>query len=76
MIDKHREQIYKDFNIRETKDLLDIWQNGNIDEWEEIVFEIVKEILIDRLGFLPPQSSEVQISKILDRVDDYLEKTS
>ena len=74
MNDIQRERIYKNLNVKETEDLLDIWQNGDVDEWEEIVFEIVKEILLARLGYLPPQFSEVPISQILDRVDEYIEK--
>ncbi len=73
MSDNHREQIYKSLIAKETEDLLDIWQFGKIDEWDEIVFEIIKEILLDRLGYLPPQSIEFQISEIFYRVEDYLE---
>ena len=53
--------------------MLDIWQNGDVDEWEKEVFEIVKEILLDRLGYVPPQSVEKQVFQILDRVENYLE---
>jgi Tfp pilus assembly protein PilF len=73
MSDNLREQIYKSLIVEETEDLLDIWQFGNIDDWDEIVFEIIKEILSDRLGYVPPQSIEFQISEILYRVEDYLE---
>ena len=73
MSDYHREQIYNNLIAKETEDLLEIWQYGKIDEWDEVVFEIIKEIFLDRLGFLPPQSIEFQISEILYRVEDYLE---
>ena len=71
--DNHREQIYKNLIVEETKDLLDIWQFGKIDEWDEVVFEVVKEILLDRLGYVPPQSIEFQISEIIYRIEDCLE---
>lgn len=74
MSDNRREQIRENLIIKETEDLLDIWQNADVEEWEEIVFEIVKEILIERLGYLPPQSIEIQISQILDSVDEHIEK--
>ena len=73
MGDNHREQIYKNLIVKETEDLLDIWQFGKIDEWDEIVFEVIKEILLDRLGYVPPQSIEFQISEIIYRIEDYLE---
>jgi Tfp pilus assembly protein PilF len=73
MSDNRREKIYKSLIVKETEDLLDIWQNGEIDEWDAIVFEIIKEILLERLGYLPPQSIKFQISEILYRVEDYLE---
>jgi tetratricopeptide (TPR) repeat protein len=73
MIDHYREQIYENLVVEETKDLLDIWQFGKIDEWDEVVFEVVKEILLDRLGYVPPQSIEFQISEIIYRIEDDLE---
>jgi tetratricopeptide (TPR) repeat protein len=73
MSDNHREQIRKNLVAKETEELLDIWQNDDVDEWDETTFEIIKEILLERLGYLPPQSVETQISQILDRVDEYLE---
>jgi tetratricopeptide (TPR) repeat protein len=73
MSNNHREQIRKNLVAKETEELLDIWQNDDVDEWDETAFEIIKEILLERLGYLPPQSVETQISQILDRVDEYLE---
>ena len=73
MSENRREQIYKNLIARETEDLLEIWQHGDISEWEKGVFEIVKEILLERLGYVPPQSLETQVSQILDKVEDYLE---
>lgn len=74
MSDNRQEQIRKNINSQETEELLDVWQNGKLDEWDELVFEIIKEILLKRLGYLPPQSIEIQISQILDRVESHLEK--
>lgn len=73
MSENHREQIKTNLLNQDTEYLLDIWQNGDVDEWEKDVFEIIKEILLDRLGRVPPQSVERQVAQILDRVEDYLE---
>jgi len=71
--ENHRERIKTNLLSQDTEYLLDIWANGDVDEWQKGVFEIIKEILLDRLGYLPPQSVEKQVSQILKRVEDYLE---
>lgn len=73
MSDNYLEQIYENLIIKETEDLLDIWQFGKIDEWDEAVFEVIQEILLERLGYVPPQSIEFQISEKIYRIEDYLE---
>jgi tetratricopeptide (TPR) repeat protein len=72
MGDNYRAQIYNNQNSKETEELLEIWQNRDIAEWDEEVFEIVKGILLERLGYVPPQSIEIQISKIISNIEGYL----
>ena len=67
-----RAQIYSELNLRETDDLIQIWQEKNLDEFEEATFEIIKEILLERLGYVPPQSAEVQLEDILNRIEESL----
>jgi tetratricopeptide (TPR) repeat protein len=74
MSDNRREQIRKNLIAKETGELLDIWQNDDLGKWDESAFDIIKEILLERLGYLPPQSIEMQLSQILDGVDEHLEK--
>ncbi|HAW52799.1 MAG TPA: hypothetical protein DCX54_10815 [Flavobacteriales bacterium] len=59
MFNDLREQIYKNFELEETDTLLDIWQTNNRGEWSDLVFEILKEILADRLEAVPPQNEAV-----------------
>ncbi|MCB9135489.1 MAG: tetratricopeptide repeat protein [Anaerolineales bacterium] len=73
MIEDQNDQIYEEFIVEETDELLYIWQYGDIEEWNDIDFEIIKAILIERLGYVPPQSIELQLSKSLNRIEDYLE---
>jgi tetratricopeptide (TPR) repeat protein len=73
MDDDLREQIYNDLNLRETKELVEIWQRKNLDEWQEEAFDIIKGILLERLGYVPIQSTQVQIDQILRRVDSSLQ---
>jgi tetratricopeptide (TPR) repeat protein len=68
-----RQQIYNNLNLRETEDLLEIWQNGDPADWEKFTFEIIEKILVERLGGLPAQATKTQLLQILDRVEGYLE---
>ncbi len=51
-----RDQIFNNMNIRETDELIEIWKANNVSEWSELAFDVVKEILIKRLGELPAQN--------------------
>lgn len=73
MSDNLRKQIYNNLIIRDTEDLLEIWQGSDTSEWNEEVFEIVKEILAARLGYVPPPSIKTQVLRILDKVEQHLE---
>jgi len=55
MSTEFRGQIYNELNLRETDDLLEIWRSNDHEEWSDIAFEVVKEILMKRLGEIPPQ---------------------
>ncbi len=68
-----RKQIYNNLDLRDTEELVEILQKNNRDEWDEATFEIIKEILFGRLGYLPPESIPAQVNQILDRVDSYLQ---
>jgi hypothetical protein len=50
-----RQQTYNELNLRETEDLLEIWQANDHEEWSDMAFEVIKEILRKRLGEVPPQ---------------------
>ncbi|HTP07810.1 MAG TPA: hypothetical protein VMP08_06145 [Anaerolineae bacterium] len=40
---------------RNTEDLLEVWKQNNRREWTDEVFEVISQILLDRLGTVPPQ---------------------
>jgi predicted Zn-ribbon and HTH transcriptional regulator len=54
-----REQIYNSLNLRETEDLIKIWQTHDSNEWTDVALEVVKNILQQRLGKIPPQYNTV-----------------
>lgn len=64
-----RQQIYDNMNLKATDELAAIWRTNNRFKWSDITFDVIREILKDRLGALPPQGKpKEQIArKILAR---------
>jgi tetratricopeptide (TPR) repeat protein len=60
------------WDLRDTEDLLEIWQENDKEQWVDEVFEIIKDILLERLGEIPSHSFQLNASHRLDRADDYL----
>jgi hypothetical protein len=54
-----RKQIYDTLNLKETDELLDIWEADNKEEWSEAAFEVIKEILDKRGVEIPEQGNFV-----------------
>jgi len=59
MNDDHRTQIYRKLNQEETEVLVTIWQTNDQFEWSETAFEVIQEILEERMGELPTQNEAV-----------------
>jgi hypothetical protein len=67
--DDIRQEIYTNFNRKETDELVRIWQLNNRYEWTDEAIETVGKILQERLGDLPPQNEpnlEPPQSEVLD----------
>lgn len=73
MNEELREQIYKELDLRETDDLLDIWRTNDREEWSDIAFEVVKEILNKRIGEVPQQNEPILEHKEVFQDNDGLE---
>ncbi len=56
MSDSLRTSLYSRFNQRDTDELLSIWQENNRGDWSDLAFDVLREILQERLGEVPPQS--------------------
>jgi hypothetical protein len=63
-----RQNIYNELNLRETEDLLEIWQENDRLEWSEDVFVVIREILNAR-GVELPQQEEAKYEH--DESEDY-----
>ena len=57
MSDRFRRQLYRQLNQRDTEELLAIWQENNRGDWSDAAFEVMQEILQERLGEVPPQNA-------------------
>jgi hypothetical protein len=56
--DLHK-QVYNNLNLKETDELVEIWQKNDHVEWAEDTFFVIQEILQERLGELPPQDEPI-----------------
>jgi hypothetical protein len=54
--------------LKETEELLAIWQKNDRAEWSETTFDVLQEILQQRIGEIPPQGEP--ILKHIDVEDD------
>jgi len=59
MSNELRKQIYNELNLRETDDLLAIWQTNDRVEWSDDVFQVIEEILKNRGEGIPEQDKPV-----------------
>ncbi|HSB02084.1 MAG TPA: hypothetical protein VLE49_15650 [Anaerolineales bacterium] len=50
-----REQIHDNMNLKETDELLEIWQNNHRFEWSDDAFEVIKDVLKERGVDIPEQ---------------------
>jgi hypothetical protein len=57
-------QIYNNLNLKETDELIEIWQTNNHNEWSDSAFEAIQKILIFRTGELPQPKSAVEKSDV------------
>jgi hypothetical protein len=72
MNDSLRDQIQKNFELKETSELLQIWETNDHVEWSILAFEVLEEILRKRVDNLPPQNEPILEHKS-EKDDDDLE---
>jgi hypothetical protein len=52
-MDDKRDVIFNIQNLKETEELIEIWQKSDREEWSEEALGVIREILSERLGYLP-----------------------
>ena len=72
MNDNLRAQIRANLDQKETAELVEIWQKHNLNEWTELTFDIVQEILQERQVVLPQQGvpSTQKFDSEIDKITD------
>ncbi|MBX3036321.1 MAG: hypothetical protein KF758_05345 [Anaerolineales bacterium] len=73
MNQKLRNEIYKNLDIKETEELLEIWQTNDRVEWSELSFEVLEEILKQRKIKKPKQNEPITEYQEEDIRDENLE---
>ncbi len=54
-----RNPIRQSMELKDTEELLEIWKNNNRTAWTDLAFDVVREILEERIGELPPQGKAI-----------------
>lgn len=67
-----RELINKELSSWKTDDLVDVWKQQKIDEWEPETFSVIRDILIKRLGKVPDVPAEILLPRIFLILEDCL----
>jgi tetratricopeptide (TPR) repeat protein len=55
-----RQQTYESMDEMSTDELIDIWQTADHDEWNDLAFDVVRQILMERNGEIPDQEVDEQ----------------
>ncbi len=57
MNDDFRNEVFSMLILKDTEELVEIWQKNDRSAWSEVAFDVIREILLNRLGSLPPQDT-------------------
>ncbi len=69
MSDQLREEIRNNLKLKDIYELLEIWRINNRVVWSDTTFEVLRELLEERIGEVPPQDEP-----ILENKEDFEEK--
>lgn len=70
-----RDQIHNNMNLKNTDELLEIWQKNDRVEWSDVSFQAVKEILNSR-NIETPQQDEPVYEHLEEENDDGTDKNN
>jgi hypothetical protein len=70
MSDELRNQIRNNLSLKDTYELLEIWKTNDRVEWSDTTFEVIEEILRERIKEVPPQDEPILEHKVA-RIEDH-----
>jgi hypothetical protein len=73
MSEELRGQIRNNLSLKDIDELLDIWKTNNRVEWSDTTFDVLREMLGERIGEIPPQDEPILEYKENIRGDDGIE---
>lgn len=66
-----RYHVYENFSFKETDEIIKIWTTNDRVEWTDLAFDVMREILEQRLEMIPPQNIAIlEHVKNKDYVDE------
>lgn len=71
---KLRNHIRANFSARDTEELLKIWKTNDRVEWSDMAFEVLGEILKERLDVLPEQGEPIHAHEETDGLEEWQAK--
>ena len=71
-----RNPIFESFSLKETDELVAIWQANDRGEWSDLAFEVLHDILQERLGELPAQAEPVYEEDEEDFSDEVIDEVA
>jgi len=74
MSDELRNQIRNNLSLKDTNELLEIWKINDRVEWSDTAFEVLREVLRERVKETPPQDEPILEHKEEPMQDDGLEE--
>lgn len=69
-----REQLYSRLNQKSTDQLIEVWQTNNRLEWSNTAFDVIQEILLERLAELPSQNEPITKATGKEKIEEQAEK--
>ncbi len=60
--DELRSQIYNNMQLKTTEELMLILEHDDREEWSELAFEVVKQILVQRTGKHPVTPADIRVA--------------
>jgi thioredoxin-like negative regulator of GroEL len=73
MDEELRNQVFANLSLKETDELIEIWQDNNRWDWSDMAFEVIQQILLTRVGQLPaqdPPNNEMGDQEASDALDE------